>query len=126
MNKAFELLGGEAGIRALVDRFYALMDSLPEAATIRAMHPADLTASRDKLLWFLVGRFGGPPMYEQRFGHPRLRMRHAPFAVDSAAAEAWMRCMDGALAEQVPDEAIRAELSSFFRQVAMFMRNSGP
>ena len=101
MNKAYEFLGREDGIRALVDRFYDVIDTLPDAAAIRAMHPPDLTESRDKLYFFLVGRFGGPPLYEQRFGHPRLRGRHMPFAIDTDAAEAWMLCMDTALDEQV-------------------------
>ena len=123
MNQAYELLGGEPGVRKLVDRFYDLMDSLPEAATIRAMHPEDLTDSRDKLTWFLVGRFGGPPLYEERVGHPMLRRRHMPFAVDDAAADAWMQCMDKALSEQVQHPVIRQGLSDFFRQVAQHMRN---
>jgi hemoglobin len=123
MNQAFELLGGEPGIRKLVDRFYDLMDSLPQATTIRAMHPEDLSGSRDKLTWFLVGRFGGPPLYEERVGHPRLRARHMPFAVDDAAADAWMQCMNQALSEQVGHPVIRQGLSDFFRQVAQAVRN---
>jgi hemoglobin len=123
LNKAFELLGGESGVRALVDRFYDLMDTRPDAATIRAMHPPDLSESRNKLHWFLVGRFGGPPMYTERFGHPRLRGRHMPFPVDTAAADAWMGCMNQALDEQVEDPAVRDALSAFFAQVADFMRN---
>ena len=123
MNQAFALLGGEPGVRALVDRFYDLMDTRPDAATIRAMHPPDLSESRDKLFWFLVGRFGGPPMYEERVGHPRLRARHIPFAVDQDAADAWMGCMNQALSEQVSDKTVREALSAFFTQVADFMRN---
>lgn len=123
MNKAYDFLGKQDGIRALVDRFYDLMETLPEAATIRAMHPPDLTESREKLFEFLVGRFGGPPLYTDKYGHPRLRGRHMPFAVDTAAAEAWMLCMDSALNEQIEAGAERDEISAFFRQVAMFMRN---
>ena len=123
MNKAYEFLGREDGVRALVDRFYDLMDTIPQAKTIRALHPPDLSESRDKLYWFLVGRFGGPPLYQQRFGHPRLRGRHMPFAVDTAAAEAWLLCMGKALDEQVGPGPERDEISDFFRQVAMFMRN---
>ena len=123
MSSAYEVLGEEAGIRALVDRFYDLMDTLPEAATIRAMHPPNLSESRDKLTWFLVGRFGGPPLYEERYRHPRLRARHMPFAVDTDAANAWMLCMNTALEELVDDPGVRAQLSEFFNHVAMFMRN---
>jgi len=120
---AYELLGREEGIRTLVDRFYELMDVLPEAVTIRAMHPEDLTESADKLWMFLVGRFGGPNLYVERHGHPRLRMRHAPFAVDAEAASAWMVCMNRALDEQVEDPAARKELKAFFAMVAQHMRN---
>ena len=123
MSNAYTFLGEEDGIRALVDRFYELMDTLPEARTICELHPPDLTESRDKLTWFLVGRFGGPPLYQQRFGHPRLRGRHMPFAIDTAAADAWMLCMDTALEERLGDRPEREELSAFFRQVALFMRN---
>ena len=77
----FERIGGEEGVRALVDRFYDLMDTLPEAAGIRAMHPRDLRMSREKLYLFLVGWLGGPPLYVERFGHPRLRARHLPFPI---------------------------------------------
>ncbi len=123
MNKAYDLLGKEPGIRALVDRFYDLMDTRADAVIIRAMHPDDLSDSKDKLFWFLVGRFGGPPMYEERVGHPRLRARHMPFAVDSAAAAAWMACMNQALDEQVADDAVRQAISGFFGQIAEFMKN---
>ena len=123
MNKAYEFLGREDGIRALVDRFYDLMDTLPEAKKIRDMHPPDLTESRDKLYFFLVGRFGGPPLYTERYGHPRLRGRHMPFAVDTAAADAWMTCMNSALDEQIGSGPERDAISAFFEQVAMFMRN---
>jgi hemoglobin len=71
----FERLGGEAGVRALVDRFYDLMDLEPAYAGIRALHPSSLDGSRDKLHWFLCGWLGGPDLYQQRFGHPRLRVR---------------------------------------------------
>lgn len=118
----FDALGGEAGVRSLVDRFYDRMDARPDAAAIRAMHPADLGESRRKLWMFLVGRFGGPPLYEAERGHPRLRARHLPFAVDADAARAWMACMDDAL-EPIGDPQLREELRAFFAQVADHMRN---
>ena len=119
----YEMLGREEGLRLIVDRFYESMDSEPSSAAIRAMHPKDLSASRDKLVWFLSGRFGGPNTYIEKFGHPRLRMRHMPFAIDSDAAHAWMSCMRQALEEQVEEPELRQELLSFFEHVAMFMRN---
>ncbi len=118
-----ERLGGEPVLRRLVDRFYDQMSVVPEARTILAMHPKDLTESREKLFLFLVGRFGGRQTYVEQRGHPRLRMRHMPFAVDSAAAEAWMACMTLALAEVVEEPALRSELGGFLEGVAQHMQN---
>ena len=122
---AYEHLGREDGIRNLVVRFYQLMDTLPEAATIRAMHPSDLDESIHKLHIFLVERFGGPPLYSSERGHPMLRRRHMPWAVDQAAADAWMLCMRQALEEQVAEGPQRDELHAFFHHVAQHMRNRG-
>jgi len=123
MISAYERLGREDGIRTLVDRFYDEMETLPEASGIRALHPPDLGDSRRKLWMFLVGRLGGPPLYERERGHPKLRARHLPFAIGAAEAELWMVCMDRALVAHVGDEALRTELSTFFRQVAGHMVN---
>ncbi len=116
-------LGGDAGVRALVDRFYDLMDDLPEASVIRAMHPADLTGSREKLYMFLSGWSGGPQLYWKRYGHPRLRMRHLPFAIDAAARDAWILCMTQALDERVQDPMLRGQLASSLGRVADHMLN---
>ena len=90
---AFELVGGEERVRALVDRFYDLMDLEPEFADLRALHPATLENSRDKFFWFLCGWMGGPDHYISRFGHPRLRARHLNFAIASPQRDQWLRCM---------------------------------
>ncbi|MCB9591988.1 MAG: group II truncated hemoglobin [Sandaracinaceae bacterium] len=119
----YELIGGEAGVRALVDRFYDLMDTLPEAATVRAMHARSLEVSRRKLFWFLSGWLGGPQLYVERFGHPRLRRRHFPFAIDTAAADQWMLCMRRALEETCADPDLRGFLEARFGELAMHMRN---
>ncbi|MCA9615593.1 MAG: group II truncated hemoglobin [Sandaracinus sp.] len=119
----YEQIGGEDGVRTLVDRFYDLMDELPEAATVRGMHAKSLKVSREKLFWFLTGWLGGPQLYVERFGHPRLRMRHFPFAIDTAAAEQWMLCMRRALNETVSDEALRGFLDARLEQLALHMRN---
>lgn len=120
----YERLGGEPAVRALVDRFYDTMDTLPEAAAIRRMHPADLSSSREKLVLFLCGWLGGPPRYVERFGHPRLRMRHLPFPIDHAARDAWLRCMARAL-EPVEDRPLAEALAESFARVADHMRNQG-
>ncbi len=119
----FERIGGEAVIRQLVDRFYDLMDSEPAAANIRALHPPALTESRDKLFWFLVGWMGGPPLYIQRFGHPRLRARHLPFPIGGRERDEWLWCMFKALDEFVPEAELREQLANSLAQTADFMRN---
>ena len=119
----YELVGGADGTRALVDRFYDFMDSLPEAKTIRAMHAASLHVSREKLFLFLSGWLGGPPLYIQRFGHPRLRARHLPFAIDEAARDAWMLCMTRALDAHEMDAVARDKLKGGLYALADHMRN---
>lgn len=122
-EELFARVGGEAGVRRLVDRFYDLMDGLPEARRIRSLHPASLDGSRDKLHWFLVGWLGGPPLYVQRFGHPRLRARHLPFPIGRAERDAWLLCMRRALVESVADEPARAFIDQALSRLADHMRN---
>ncbi len=119
----YETIGREEKIRSLVDRFYDLMDSSPETAGIRALHPPELTESRNKLYWFLVGWMGGPPEYMQRFGHPRLRARHLPFAIGEAERDQWLWCMFKAMDDVQLDEMLKKQLSGSLMQLADFMRN---
>jgi hemoglobin len=119
----YQLLGGDAGVRRLVDRFYDLMDTAPEAATIRKLHAASLKASREKLYMFLTGWTGGPPIYVEQRGHPRLRMRHFPFAIGTRERDEWLWCMDRALDEQdIPGE-LREHLRRRLHELADHMRN---
>jgi hemoglobin len=120
---AFELIGGDAKVRELVDRFYDLMELEPEFAGIRAMHPTPLDGSRDKLYWFLSGWLGGPGMYIERFGHPRLRARHLPYAIASAERDQWLRCMAWAMEDVGIDDTLRERLLHSFYQTADWMRN---
>ena len=120
----YEELGGEAGVQRLVHRFYELMDTLPEAYTVRQMHPESLAGSEDMLFEFLSGWFGGPSLYIAKKGHPRLRMRHAPYAVGTTARDEWMLCMKQALTEQVSDVAFQARLIDTFAQMADHMVNT--
>lgn len=119
----YEQLGGAQGVRALVDRFYDHMDELPVARELRAMHPQDLAESRQKLFEFLSGWLGGPPIYMERRGHPRLRMRHFPFPIGNSARDAWLACMDRALAECVADPDVRKMLGAAFWRMADHLRN---
>lgn len=119
----FERLGGEGGVRALVDRFYDLMDLEPHYAGLRALHPADLSGSRDKLHWFLCGWLGGPDLYVERYGHPRLRARHMPYRIGIAERDQWMACMIQALQENEVDEGLAQRLAEAFFGTADWMRN---
>jgi hemoglobin len=119
----YELLGGEEGLRSLVTRFYDIMDSSPEAARIRSFHARSLKQSREKLFMFLSGWSGGPPLYVQRFGHPRLRMRHFSFAIGTAERDQWLWCMNKALDESQLDPRAVEFLKARFAEVADFMRN---
>ena len=119
----FERLGGEPGVRALVDRFYDLMDLEPEFAVLRALHPQSLDGSRDKLFWFLCGWLGGPNHFIERFDHPRLRARHMPFEIGTQERDQWMRCMALAMQDIGLDEALQMRLMQAFWQTADWMRN---
>ncbi|MCI0525303.1 MAG: group II truncated hemoglobin [Acidobacteria bacterium] len=119
----YESIGGEPTVRALVERFYDLMDTLPEAAGIRALHPETLDESREKLFMFLSGWMGGPPLYIERFGHPRLRARHLPFPIGEPERDQWLTCMNKALEENVRDPLMRQQLLRSLAQLADFMRN---
>lgn len=119
----FELLGGEPGIRALVDDFYAIMDADPSARTVRELHPPMLNGSRDKFFWFLCGWSGGPDHYISRFGHPRLRARHLPYAIGEAERNQWLTCMLQALERQPYPPALRERLMASFFETADWMRN---
>ncbi len=119
----YDMLGGAAGIAHLVNRFYDIMDELPEAWELRKIHPQDSQPARDKLFKFLSGWLGGPGLYEAEFGHPRLRMRHAPFPVDIQMRDQWLLCMNMALDEQVTDELLKMQLKASFANVADHMRN---
>ena len=119
----FETLGGEPGIRALVDRFYDTMDMDADLSALRAVHGPTLDQARDKLFWYLCGYFGGPQLYIERFGHPRLRARHLPYPIGNLERDQWLLCMGRAMQDQgYPPERIEQLLKVFFG-VADWMRN---
>ena len=121
----FEWIGGEDKTRALVERFYDLMDLEPGYAALRAAHGDSLDNARQRLFWFLCGWLGGPNHYTDRFGHPRLRMRHMPFAIGIRESEQWVACMDQAMGETAIDPKLRERLRGSFMQTADWMRNKG-
>jgi len=122
----YERIGGAEKVRALVQRFYRLMDELPEAYGIRKLHPENLHSSEEKLFKFLSGWMGGPQLYVQEYGHPMLRRRHLPFPIDDAERDQWMMCMIQALEDVVDDAELRTELTAAFTKVANHMRNRQP
>jgi hemoglobin len=124
-TNAFVAVGGADAVRALVDRFYDLMDLEPTYAGLRALHPSTLDGSRDKLYWFLSGWLGGPDLYQQRFGHPRLRARHLPYAIGMAERDQWMACMGQAMRECGLDTSLQERLTAAFANTADWMRNKG-
>jgi len=119
----YELIGGETGLRALVERFYDVMDSAPEAAQIRALHPKILKQSREKLFMFLSGWSGGPSLYIEKYGHPRLRQRHMPFPIGKAERDQWLWCMDKALMKTQSDPQMIEYLKNRFTEIANSMQN---
>jgi hemoglobin len=122
-ESAFDLIGGEAAVRALVERFYDLMDLEPQYAALRAVHGDSLAQARDKTFWFLCGWMGGPQHYTDRFGHPRLRMRHMPFRIGILERDQWLACMAQAMAELQVPAPLRERLQQAFFQTADWMRN---
>ncbi len=119
----FDWIGGESQVRALVDRFYDLMDLEPGYKELRDAHGSTLQDARDKLFWFLCGWLGGPDHYQQRFGHPRLRMRHMPFSIGILERDQWLACMDQAMGDVGVDEKLRSRLGQSFFLTADWMRN---
>lgn len=119
----FERIGGAPTIERLVDAFYARMDTLPEARTIRAMHAPDLGPVKEVLRRYLGEWMGGPKRYSAERGHPRLRQRHMGFPIGNEERDAWLLCMRGALDETVADVAAREEIYGLLARLADWMRN---
>ncbi len=119
----YDLIGGADGLRRIVDRFYAIMDSDPAAAGIRAMHGEDLGPIREKLFDFLSGWLGGPPLYFQRSGSVCLSHAHKPFAIGEAERDQWLMCMRRALVDEGVSEDVRQMLDEPLFRIADFVRN---
>ncbi len=119
----YEMLGGEQVLKDIVHRFYEIMDTMPEAQGVRAMHPADLKSSEEKLFMFMSGWLGGPSLFIEKFGHPRLRARHMPFKIDKSERDQWMLCMVQAFEDCNVQEPLRSELLNALLNLADHMRN---
>ena len=119
----YELLGGDARVRELVDRFYDLMDLEPAYRELRAVHGSTLESAREKLYLFLSGWLGGPSLYTDRYGHPMLRARHLPFAIGALERDQWMACMKQAMEETEVPQGLKQHLETAFFKTADWMRN---
>ena len=119
----YQRLSGEPGVRQLVTLFYDRMDTQSAASNIRAMHASDLSDSREKLFEYFSGWFGGPALFVERYGHPRLRARHNHVDIGVEQRDAWMQCMQLALAEMSLDATLLADLLAKIEPMADHMRN---
>ncbi|WP_027345396.1 globin [Hamadaea tsunoensis] len=119
----YEQFGGEPTFRKLVDVFYA---GVADDPLLRPMYPEeDLGPARDRLTKFLVQYWGGPTTYSEERGHPRLRIRHAPFAVDATARDAWLAHMHDAVDSLDLSPELRQTLWDYLERAAYFMVNTG-
>ena len=118
------LMGGEQAISSLVERFYFYMDTLSETKELRAIHASDLASTKVKLFKFLSGWLGGPDLFQQEYGHPRLRQRHFPFKVDQQVRDQWMLCMNKALYEVVMPDELRRNIKQALGDLATHMINA--
>ncbi|MCA9532415.1 MAG: group II truncated hemoglobin [Myxococcales bacterium] len=121
MNTPYEQLGDE-GVRALVDRFYEVMGTRPDAAVIRAMHEDDLAVMSDKLATFLIGWMGGPQRYNERFGRVVIPAAHQRFDIGPAERDAWLACMQDAVDESALSPDMRARVMDSFGKMAEMCR----
>lgn len=119
----YRAIGGEDTVRRLVERFYDLMDTLPEAKACRAVHPPSLDGSRQKLFDYLSGWLGGPQLYVAKHGHPMLRRRHFVAPIGPAERDGWLICFERALSETVADPALRDAIWGPAHRLAMHMQN---
>lgn len=119
----YQLIGGEEGIRRLVNRFYDIMQSDQQAQELFAIHPQPLDAIRQKFYEYLSGWLGGPGLYEEKYGHPRLRARHLPFKVNKPMRDQWMYCMERAMDDTIQNPELKASLRNAFSQLATHMIN---
>ena len=122
-SSLYDVIGGETRVREMVDRFYDLMDLEPEFAVLRGVHPPTLDNARNRLFWFLSGWMGGPDLYVEQFGHPRLRARHLPYPIGSVERDQWLRAMAWAMEDVGIAEDLRLRLMESFYQTADWMRN---
>ncbi len=119
----YEAIGADETVRKLVRKFYELMDSLPEAKNARNLHPESLKNSEEKLYEYLTGYLGGPQLYIEKYGHPRLRARHFPAPIGRREVEEWLICFRRALDETVEHPKLREIIWEPIERLAYHMKN---
>ncbi|KQV83700.1 group II truncated hemoglobin [Rhizobium sp. Root1220] len=119
----YQAIGGQETVRALAHRFYELMDTLPEARHVRAVHPPTLDGSEEKFYEYLTGYLGGPPLYTDKRGHPRLRSRHFVAEIGPVERDEWLVCFRRALDETVANPKLREIIWQPVERLAHHMQN---
>ena len=119
----YEAIGGDDTVRKLTHRFYELMDTLPEAKNCRALHPRSLEASERKLHEYLTDYLGGPPIYVEKYGHPRLRSRHFGAAIGPVERDEWILCFRRAMEETIEHPKLREIIWAPIERLAFHMQN---
>jgi hemoglobin len=119
----YNAIGGDKAVRALVRRFYQLMDTLPEARHCRAIHPADLSGSEQKFYDYLTGYLGGPPLYTDKYGHPMLRRRHFAARIGAAERDEWLLCFRRAMDDTIEHPKLREIIWAPVERLAQHMQN---
>jgi hemoglobin len=119
----YDAIGGDSTLRTLARRFYELMDTLPEAQAARAIHPPSLANAEEKLHEYLSGYLGGPPLYTDKYGHPRLRSRHFIAPIGPAERDGWILCFKQAMAETIEHPELRDIIWAPIERLAFHMQN---
>lgn len=122
-NSLYHRLGGESTLRIFVEKFYDFMEMLPEVERIRNMHSKDLSHAREALYMFLSGMLGGPPLYMQAFGPPRLRQRHLRFSIGNEERDQWLLCAQKSADLMNIEDRVRDELMAELTAMANHLRN---
>ncbi|WP_372870818.1 group II truncated hemoglobin [Shewanella sp.] len=122
-SNAYEMIGGDKTIRAIARQFYARMQQGEDTQNLLAMHPGSIEHSEQKLYEFLSGWLGGPQLFQQKYGHPALRARHMPFAINEQMRDQWLLCMQHALEQEVKNEEHRKVIYQAIATLADHMRN---
>ncbi|BCV64675.1 MULTISPECIES: group II truncated hemoglobin [Shewanella] len=122
-SNAYDLIGGDETIRAIAKSFYQQMQTRPDTQELLSIHQAPLAQSEQKLYEFLSGWLGGPQLYQAKYGHPALRARHMPFAVDERMRDQWLLCMRASLEANLKDPEHRKVIFNAIAQLADHMRN---